>query len=78
MTKANKDYGSLVPQDFNEYVDNMIGDYRSELEKMFFTDRKKTSYLEAIKYIADIIWNEYNIKQDLDPKLALVNTDALN
>ena len=62
MTKINKDYGSMVPQDFNDYVDNMIGDYRSELEKMFFTDRKQTSYLEAIKYIADIIWNEYNIK----------------
>ena len=92
MTKDNKDYeyGSpglqqvcgknmdMVPHDFNEYVDNMIGDYSSELEKMFFTDRKQTSYLEAIKYIAHIIWNEYNIKQDLDPKMALVNTDVLN
>ena len=78
MSKANTDYGSMVPKDFNEYVDNMIGGYSSRLEKMFFTDRRKTSYLEAIKYNADIIWNEYNIKQDLDPKLALVNTDALN
>ena len=72
------DYGSYATQNFDEYVDNLIGSYRSELEKMTFTDRRQTSYLAAIKYIADLIWNEYNMKQDVDPKLALVNTDVLN
>ena len=62
MSKAKADYSSMVSKDFNEYVDNMIGGYSSNLEKMFFTDRRQTSYLEAIKYNADIIWNEYNIK----------------
>ena len=72
------DYGSYATQNFDEYVDNLIGSYRSELEKMAFTDRRLTSYLAAIKYNANLIWNEYNMKQDMDPKLALVNTDVLN
>ena len=72
------DYGSYATQNFDEYVDNLIGSYRSELEKMTFTDRRLTSYLAAIKYNANLIWNEYNMKQDMDPKLALVNTDVLN
>ena len=73
-----KEYGWYTPQDFNSYVDNLIGDYSTELKKMTFTDRRQTSYLEAIKYNADLIWNEYNIKQNIDPKLALVNTDVLD
>ena len=78
MSTDKKDYGWYAPQDFEEYMNNMIGDFRSELEKMFFTDRRKTSYLQAIEYNADIIWHEYNVRQNKDPKLALVNTDALN
>ena len=72
------EYGWYTPQDFNSYVDNLIGDYSTELKKMTFTDRRQTSYLEAIKYNADLIWNEYNIKQNIDPRLALVNTDVLD
>ena len=71
-------YGWYTPKNFDEYVNEMIGSYSSELEKMTFTDRRQTSYLEAIKYNAELIWNEYNIKQHKDTKLALVNTDVLN
>ena len=71
-------YGWYTPKNFDDYVDEMIGSYSSELEKMTFTDRRQTSYLEAIKYNAELIWNEYNIKQHKDNKLALVNTDVLN
>ena len=71
-------YGWYTPKNFDDYVDEMIGSYSSELEKMTFTDRRQTSYLEAIKYNAELIWNEYNIKQHKDNKLALVNTNVLN
>ena len=71
-------YGWYTPQNFDEYINNMIGSYMPELEKMTFTHRRHTSYLAAVKYNADLVWNQYNIKQDVDPKLALVNTDVLN
>ena len=45
---------------------------------MTFTDRRQTSYLVAVKYNADLVWNQYNIKQDVHPELALVNTEVLN
>ena len=68
----------FTSKDFDEYVDDMIGDYAAELKKKTFNDRRKTSYLEAIKYNADIIWNEYNIKRDDDPAThTVVNTDVL-
>merc|ERR1712179_354509 len=66
------------PQDFNEYVDEMIGNYSAQLNEEFFTDKEKTTYLEAVKYSADIVWHKYNTKQDQDPTLALVNTDVLD
>merc|ERR1711909_215709 len=56
----------------------MIGDYSAQLEKKTFTDKEKTTYLEAVKYSADIVWHKYNTKQDQDPTLALVNTDVLD
>merc|ERR1711909_175417 len=56
----------------------MIGDYSAQLEKKTFTDKRKTTYLEAVKYSANIIWNKCNTKQDQDPTLALVNTDVLD
>ena len=48
----------FTSKDFDEYVDDMIGDFSDELKKKIFNDKRKTSYLEAIKYNADIIWNE--------------------
>lgn len=74
-SKMVEGYGWDKPKNFDEYINNMIGSYRSELEKMTFTDRRHTSYLVAIKYNADLLWNQYN-KQNVDPKLALVNTDV--
>ena len=43
---------------FDEYVYHMIGSYRGELEGMTITDRRETSYLEALKYNAELIWKE--------------------
>ena len=51
----------------------MIGSYRSKLEGMNFSDRRQTSYLEALKYNAELIWEECNT-----PKQSLVNPDVLN
>ena len=69
----------FTSKDFDEDVDDMIGDYAAELKKKIFNDRRKTSYLEAIKYNADIIWNEYNIKRNDDPTThTVVNTDVLD
>ena len=65
-------------EDFDEYINNMIGSYRYKLEKMTFTDRRQTRYLAAVKYNADLVWNQYNINQDVHPELALVNTEVLN
>ena len=61
---------------FDEYMDNIIGSYRSELEKITFTDRRQTNYLAATKYNADLIWNEY--KEVQYAELAQVNADVLN
>ena len=66
------------PKDYDEYVDAMIGDYSAQLEKKTFNDRRNTTYLEAVKYSADIIWNKYNTMQDQDPRLAAVNIDVLD
>ena len=66
------------PKDYDEYVDAMIGDYSAQLEEKTFNDRRNTTYLEAVKYSADIIWNKYNTMQDQDPTLAAVNTDVLD
>ena len=48
----------FTSKDFDEYVDDMIGDYSDELKKKTFNYKRKKSYLEAIKHNADIIWNE--------------------
>ena len=67
------------PKDYDEYVEAMIGDYSAQLEEKTFNDRRNTTtYLEAVKYCADIIWNKYNTMQDQDPTLAAVNTDVLD
>ena len=79
-----ENYGSykymemITPKDFDNYINEMIGDYRAELEMKTFTDRRQTSYFEAIKYTAALIWNEYNIKQLNDPDRAIVNKDVLD
>ena len=51
--------------EFESYVDDKIGDYSAELKKKTFTDSGKTTYFEAIKYTAAIMWNTYK-KHDED------------
>ena len=36
---------------------SLSGDYAKTLEKETFTDAKKTTYLEAVKYVANLVWN---------------------
>ena len=33
------------------------GDYAKTLKQETFTDAKKTDYLEALKYVANLVWN---------------------
>ena len=61
-------YSHYTPKDFDVYVNNMIGSYKSKLEGRTFTDRRQTSYLEVLKYNAELIWEECNT-----PKLSLGN-----
>ena len=80
MTEDNYKYtypSVHTTQEINEYVDSMIGDYSDQLEKKTLNDRRKTTYLEAVKYSANIIWNKYN-DQDKDFKVARVNLDVLD
>merc|ERR1712215_165260 len=65
----------------DNYVDEMIGDYASELEKWTFTDQKQTTYLMAVKYNGNLIWESYNLNENMfavDQHMAMVNTDVLN
>merc|ERR1711936_731736 len=74
-------FPGFTPQDFETYVDEMIGAYSTELEEMTFTDQKQTTYLMAIKYNANLIWESYNLNQNMfsvDQQVAMVNTDVLN
>ena len=79
MAEGSEGYGWYTPHDFDEYLDNIIGkiinnvisesfndtlgDYGKELEKVTFTDSKKTNYLDTVKFVADLVWNEYQVKQ---------------
>ena len=35
----------------------IAGDYAKTLKQETFTDAKKTNYLEAVKYVANLVWN---------------------
>ena len=35
---------------------SLSGDHAKTLEKKTFTDAKKTTYLEAVKYVATLVW----------------------
>ena len=73
LSKMSDTYGHYTPKDIDVYVNNIIGSYRSELEGMTFSDRRQTSYLEAHKYNAELIWEECNTH-----KQSLVNIDVLD
>ena len=61
--------------EFEYYVDDKIGDYSAELKKKTFTDCvcdiARTSYFDAIKYSAAIIWNTYK-NEDEDASATIV------
>ena len=76
-----EEYGNNTAIDFDEYVNDMIGDYSAQLEEKTFDDGRKTPYLEAVKYSADIVWNVYSVNDNVynqDETLALVNVDVLD
>ena len=76
-----EEYGNHTAIDFDEYVNDMIGDYSAQLEEKTFDDMRKTTYLEAVKYNADIVWNVYSVNDNVynqDETLALVNVDVLD
>ena len=67
----------------NEYIDMILGDYAQELESQFFTDNGCISYLDAIKFNAELIFNGYSKKQgtylrDDDADEGLINSDVLH
>jgi len=73
----------FTSRDYDEYTSSILGDYAFELDKIYFTDMEKTTYLAAIKWNARLIWNEYFEKQNhkfstSDTDQAIVNTDVLN
>lgn len=82
----DKSYGWTSAQNFNDYMEGVIGAYGEELEKMRFDDEMnssldETDYLDCVKFCADLIWHEYQVKQEEAhprPDTALVNTDVLD
>ena len=74
----NCKYMEMTLRELNMYMDSMIGEYSIELEQKTFPDRRQTSYKEAVKYTATLIWNEYNTKQVNDPDRGIVNKDVLD
>merc|ERR1711990_672846 len=78
---ANYGYGWYTQEQLEEYYDQLIGEYAKTLKQETFTDAKKTNYLEAVKYVANLVWNEYQTKQahsHPDQSGALVNVDVLD
>merc|ERR1711936_1017720 len=78
---TNNSLPGYTPIAFKEYINSMIGEYKSELEKLTFTDKKQTTYFMAIKFNATLVWESYNQNQNMfykEQNLAMVNTDVLN
>lgn len=62
-------------------MNSMICEFKSELEKLTFTDKKQTTYFMAIKFNASLIRESYNQNQNMiyrGKTLDMVNTDVLN
>jgi len=78
---AHYGYGFYTQEQLEDYYDQLIGDHAKTLKEQTFTDAKKTNYLEAVKYVANLVWNEYQTKQahsHPDQSGALVNSDVLD
>ena len=57
-------YDQLIGNFFNipsifmsGWQSSFSGDYAKTLKQETFTDAKKTNYLEAVKYVANLVWN---------------------
>ena len=50
---------SIFMNDHSLYLcqPSFSGDYAKTLKEETFTDAKKTNYLEAVKYVANLVWN---------------------
>ena len=51
------------------------GDHAKTLKKQTFTDAKKTNYLEAVKYVANLVWNGEIILASMFYKLEIFISD---
>jgi len=81
MSGPDKSYGWYYGGRWNYYMEKVIGAYGGELEKMGFNDDCETDYMDSVKFCADLVWNEYQVKQEEAhprPDTALVNTDVLH
>ena len=66
---------SILPDAYFEvYVNNMTGGLKAELKKKTFTASGETSYLNAIKYSAAIMWNYYKKQNDDATTTSVFNT----
>merc|ERR1711971_1260706 len=77
----DKSYGWHTAQHFNDYIERVVGDYGQELEKRKFDDKDETDYYDSLEFCADLVWNEYQVKQvESHPRedTALVNVDVLD
>ena len=74
-------YGFYTKEQLEEYYEDLIGDFGNTLREKTFTDHEKTNYLDAVKYVANLVWTEYQTKQSHshpDQGGALVNCDVLD
>jgi len=82
MSAPDRSYGWYKAHCFNDYMERVIGEYGDELWKMVFNDEStNTDYLDCVKFCADLVWHEYQVKQEEAhprPDTALVNTDVLD
>ena len=51
------------------------GDYAKTLKQETFTDAKKTNYLEAVKYVANLVWNGEIISASMYYKFEIFISD---
>ena len=42
-------------------MDDKIGNYGEELDMKKFDDHGHTDYLDSLKFVADLVWSEYQV-----------------
>jgi len=74
-------YSWYTEEQLDEYYNQLIGEHADTLKGQCFTDSEKTNCLEAVKFVANLVWNEYQAKKahsHPDHSSALANLDVLN